>query len=211
MSTTITLSGMTGSGKTTIARELLRELPDAFMVPSTTDRLPRPDDIPGEYDYLTKPEMQDLKLRSRGTRKDKIRTLWTEERKSGHSYVTIQDVVEAAIARDGYGIMILVPTRVETLYYYLEHQREESASLIPFFIKSPGLGLLRDRVSSREQNIADFEAVWPEEQAWEAFARKSVAGFTFIDNDEDGVEAAVSKIVQQLGQTRNRSRRSARR
>lgn len=207
--TMLALSGMTGSGKTTIARALLQELEGSFMVPSTTDRKPREDDLPNEYEYLTKSEMAELKERARGTRKNKIRTLWTEERPSGHSYVTRHDAVEAALARkDGYGIMILVPRRVETLYWYLEYQRETSVALIPFFIRSFGLDVLRERVSTRTQNIADFEKVWPEERDWEALARRSVAGFTFIDNSGEGVAEAIGQIKNRLDWENDRRSRA---
>lgn len=44
--------GKSASGKTVLTDSLVRVLPNVGVIPSTTTRAPRPDDLPGEYEYV---------------------------------------------------------------------------------------------------------------------------------------------------------------
>jgi guanylate kinase len=198
LSTIITLTGITGSGKTTIARALLETLPDTRMVPSLTTRAPRPSDLPGEYRHPTRSEM--AKLRARKTRGDQ-ELLWTRDRDNGtKTYATArEDVLEALSSEGGYRIMILVPDVLRILYWFIvEDQELPDESFVPFFIRAPAIKVLRERVRARGQDPADFETVWYDEKNWEAEARQTSIGFTMIDNTEDGIATAVEQIRNRL-------------
>lgn len=88
----LTLTGASGAGKTTIARELLKKLPvDTQIVVSYTTRKPRGVDIPGEYKHISKFRFWFLK---------KIGSfLWTFDL-HGNSYGTTKRWVAKALKDD---------------------------------------------------------------------------------------------------------------
>lgn len=55
----VILSGVSGSGKDTIKRELIKRVDNIDTLPSYTDRPPRNNDIPGQtYNFVTKEEFE---------------------------------------------------------------------------------------------------------------------------------------------------------
>lgn len=59
----ISITGPSGVGKTTLARELLRTHPDWGIVVSITTREPRPSDLRGEYRYISHEEFEEREAR----------------------------------------------------------------------------------------------------------------------------------------------------
>ena len=57
----VLLSGVSGAGKDTIKKELIKRMENVESLPSYTDRLPREGDIPGEtYNFVTTQEFEKL-------------------------------------------------------------------------------------------------------------------------------------------------------
>ena len=54
------LTGSSASGKTTIARLIIEEVPNAKPLQSVTTRAVRASDIPGEYEYVNEMEFDRL-------------------------------------------------------------------------------------------------------------------------------------------------------
>lgn len=55
----VLLSGVSGSGKDTIKKELLKRMDNVTTMPSYTDRLPRPGEVDGEiYNFVTTEEFE---------------------------------------------------------------------------------------------------------------------------------------------------------
>ncbi len=55
----VLLAGVTGAGKNTIQRELIKRNENIVAIPSYTTREPRPGDVPGEtYNFVTKEEFE---------------------------------------------------------------------------------------------------------------------------------------------------------
>ena len=55
----VLLSGVSGAGKDTIKKELLKRMDNVTTMPSYTDRLPRPDETDGEvYNFVTTEEFE---------------------------------------------------------------------------------------------------------------------------------------------------------
>lgn len=55
----VLLSGVSGAGKDTIKKELLKRMENVTTMPSYTDRLPRPGEVDGEiYNFVTTEEFQ---------------------------------------------------------------------------------------------------------------------------------------------------------
>ena len=57
----VILSGVSGAGKDTIKRELIKRMENVESLPSYTSRPQRPDDIEGQtYIFVTKPEFEEM-------------------------------------------------------------------------------------------------------------------------------------------------------
>jgi guanylate kinase len=56
----VILSGVSGAGKDTVKKEIMKRMPNVKTIPSYTTRAPRPTDVPGEtYVFLTKEEFEE--------------------------------------------------------------------------------------------------------------------------------------------------------
>lgn len=97
----LTLSGVTASGKTSIAGELVKDQEFKMLVSSTT-RNRRGNDLPGEYVYLTDDEF---------TRQEDS-FLWINDY-GGTRYGTKREDLETALQADYTSIMILVPSKIK--------------------------------------------------------------------------------------------------
>ena len=57
----VLLSGVSGAGKDTIKKELIKRMDNLESLPSYTDRPPREGDIPGEtYNFVTTEEFEKM-------------------------------------------------------------------------------------------------------------------------------------------------------
>src|ERR1051325_91202 len=100
MTRILTLTGASGSGKSTIAKEILKS-PAFSLIVSFTTRGTRPTDLNGEYKCIATDEF--LKLKSRG------HFLWTMKLR-GDNYGTLKYSIDLALeSHTKTSVMILIP------------------------------------------------------------------------------------------------------
>ncbi len=181
----ITLTGPTASGKTSIARRLLEEIPGSSMVLSLTTRAPRPTDVPGEYRYVTHEEFHDLNKRGLFE--------WAVPHKE-QWYGTLKETLNEAISNPQHAwIMILVLDAVTTARTFLKkHDALEQHK--PFFILVPDDERLV-RAKKRDGNDAVIKAGQAKEINWSAWADETGTPFIRIENREGELEHSVVEIL----------------
>jgi guanylate kinase len=183
----VTLSGASGVGKSTIARELLRKK-DFTLVPSNTTRKPRESDLPGEYNYLTESQFDD------------IGTFAWQVNVHGIRVGTRTDDLDSALAAfSGISLMLVTPDTLRTLLDYAP-QEQERVYAIYLYVRSRKLLLerLRGRGSEDEQTIARRLEDCKE---WDKKAKESGLPFHFVSND--GIpKRTAKKIVTILSKIR---------
>jgi len=185
----LTLSGVTASGKTSIARELIQGSVDKKlnsdhefrMLRSYTTRNHRDSDLPWEYAYLTEDEFT----------RDENSFLWTNDY-GGARYGTKRDDLETALQADYTSIMILVPGKIEELYSYVPQ-----GSVLSIFIETPPEEEVRRRLKERGGlSEEEIELRMKQNSLWEMRARKSSIPYRFIKNSRDGLDLAVKNILE---------------
>jgi len=183
----VTISGASGAGKTTIAGWLLRLLPNSGMVPSHTTRSSRPSDIGGEYIHISKFIFWLFNI---------FRFfIWTVH-PYGHNYGTAKRSVNKAL-RDNtcFGIMLLFDT-VDKLRSYARKRGEEN-QVISFYIISPPIEVLRERLIGRGENPESVERRLSDCQRQDEEAIKSDIPYIFVRNDEE-IDLVVAHVMKRI-------------
>ncbi len=182
----ITLTGASGAGKTTIARELLEKIPiNSQMVPSHTIRKlrkPRPTDLPSEYKHVTRFWFWLLKVTGA--------FLWTVY-PHGNSYGTTKRWVAKALKDNNeVYIMILFSDAVKNLR---EFALEKSilGQVYSFYIYSPSQEVLRKRLEKRGDSLEEIEKRLSDCLKWDQDALNSGIPYEFVKNDTTIEEAVV--------------------
>jgi guanylate kinase len=188
MGTILTFSGVSASGKTTIAREILAVRPNAKMVTSITTRPPRSSDIPGEYRQVPKEVFDKLCAEEF--------FLWDVEHAGTHYGTPWESIVRAAERCDGIGIMILTPDVMPTLSKFLLSLPFPSIH-VPVFLNTPPREVLIRRIVERGDSIPSMRERWEQSSGWEDDARASLFPFHFIDNNRPITET-VSEVLKLL-------------
>ena len=169
----LSLVGASGSGKTTIARELLGLSSYARMLGSVTTRVPRPSDLPGEYEYI------DAKLFAAYMAQDVFE--WTVSI-HGSRYGTRRTSLDRGLLSGDIEIMMLVPDAMERLWKYakgLQHKVK------PFFINTPSEEELRRRLTIRGDSEEDIARRVVECRDWGLLARESLIPYCMVSNQGD--------------------------
>ncbi len=184
----LTLTGASGAGKTTIAKELLQRLSvDAQMVPSYTIRKfrkPRPTDLPGEYKHISRFRFWLLK---------KIGAfLWTAY-PHGNSYGTTKRWVIKALKDDNtIYIMILLSDAIKKLNEFAE-KTYCSSQVFSFYILSPEREILKERLRSRGDDEGEIEKRLKDCIKWDSEAKTSGMPYEFVKNDST-IEAVTTEV-----------------
>ena len=172
----ITLTGPSGTGKTTIARSLLKLDSGAKLIRSHTTRAARESDLPGEYSYNNR--LMDLAEK-------KSEYLWIILT-HGSAYATRRDEVTKSIFLNPISLMLLVPEAVAKL------RRFAPAYVVPFFILPPNEEILRKRLTERGDEPASIERRIADGKKWrEDFAKFNIP-YQKIANDGTPQETAAS-------------------
>ncbi|MDP3639836.1 MAG: hypothetical protein Q8R53_01385 [Nanoarchaeota archaeon] len=177
----LTLTGESGTGKSTIARHLLAS-PDFSMVTSTTTRKPRASDLPNEYAYVSPEQFFEIE-KAWGF-------IWTAPY-AGNYYGTKYSAIDTALCFSGYQMMILVPQVLPILFSYTKNVE-------PFFIRTPPREVLEQRLRQRGDSPEDIARRLQNAGQWEAEAAASGVPYCFIAN-EGPIEQAVGQILSSLG------------
>lgn len=88
------------------------------------------------------------------------------------------------------GIAILVPEVVPLLLVY-------TPQAIPFFVQTPAVDILRDRMLIRGDAPSDINIRLHHVGEWETTARGSTVPYVFISNNGT-IESAVDQVCKQL-------------
>src|SRR5512133_1400508 len=136
----LTISGASGTGKTTIARALLEHLPNAKFLHSYTTRSPRQTDIPGEFTYLDRQTFESMR------QTDEF--IWAADFGETSMGTRVSDLDKALKDRHKLWITVLIPDVLPRLFAYAKQINKENA-IQSIFIKSECEDDLRDRMLKR--------------------------------------------------------------
>ncbi len=163
----ITFSGASGSGKTTIAQEVLKLRPVYTLIPSLTTRAARSTDLPNEYRHISAQEFT--------AREQKHEFLWTISLHENR-YGTLKYSVDEALLKVDPSVMFIAPDCIKLLIDYTQDR------VLPFYILSPPEKLLRDRLLKRgeSQHVIDMRIA--DCKKWDEGARNSGTPYIFIRN-----------------------------
>ncbi len=185
----VTLTGCTASGKTSIARRLLEEIPGASMVVSLTTRPPRVSDIPGEYQHVTHETFT-------GGMKQGLFE-WTVPYNE-HWYGTrTKDLRAAILERRKVHVMILALDVVTKVRQFMKKQGSLEEHK-PFFIYAP-LDERRIRAVERDGSDALIKSRADKERYWPAWMDNSATPFIRIENVNGMLERSIGEIRSAIG------------
>lgn len=182
----LTLSGASGTGKTTIAKALLKKLPtDARMVPSytTPTRKSRDTDIPGEYKYVSRFRFRFLKTIGA--------FLWTVY-PHDNSYGTTKHWVTKALKDDNVVYVMILFDAVKDLREFAT-KSGLSSRVHSFYICSPSQEVLKKRLDNRGDSAEEIEKRLADCLKWDQDALSSGIPYEFVRNDQE-IEEAVAEI-----------------
>ena len=183
----LTLTGASGAGKTTLAKEFLKLPVYAQMVPSYSTRKPRDADIPGEYKYVNKFRFWFLKTTGA--------FLWTVY-PHGNSYGTTKRWVIKALKDDNtVYIMILFSDAIKILNSFAE-KTGCPGRVFYFYILSPSQEILRERLRSRGDKEDEIEKRIADCVKWDPEAKTSDIPYEFVKND--GMIESITEEVATL-------------
>ncbi len=184
MGTIITLTGSSGSGKTTIAQHLLAADPTLKRVVSLTSRMPRTTDLSGEYRYsYSAKDFADMETQNK--------FLWNVTA-HGNRYGTLRQSVDEALTAPHNSLMILVPEAVVLL-----HQYAPPRQVISFYIVAPSDTVLKQRLTQRGDSPQNIDQRIADCRTWQTQAIQSQIPYLFVHNDGP-VTNAVSAILNFL-------------
>ncbi len=185
----LTLTGPSGTGKSSIAERLLHELPRARLLRSYTTRPPRRSDLASEYEYVLKDAFERLRLSKQFE--------WTADY-AGNSYGTRrEDLIQALRDPLNVFISILVPERVTTM---LAVARELKCAnrLKSFFIRPPDPAVLVERMWTRGDKPESIQKRQKESASWERDAHASGIPYVFIEDTDGPLELKLQAIKRHL-------------
>lgn len=183
----LTLTGPSGVGKTTIAKQLLQRNHRVKLVQSVTTRRSRPSDMLDEYRHVSPGEFDTLSRRGV--------FLWTTDY-TGLHYGTQKDVIGQVLRqKNAIGVMLLVPDVLPLLEGYLE-KFSDKLSLVKVFVTAPR-AVLEQRLVARGDEAKSIRRKLSESSSWETLAKYAKPPFHFVSNDRL-IQQTVAEVEQLL-------------
>ena len=174
------LSGPSGAGKGTLVKQVLQQVPDAWVSVSATTRQPRPGEVDGkDYYFLDQPHFD--KLVSQGGFLE-----WAHVH--GNSYGTLRSRVQERIDR---GSQVILEIDVQGAFQVKKAMPE--AHLI--FIEPPSLEELERRLRGRGTETE--EVICSRMKTAEVELARKMEYDVQVVNDE--LERATEKLVSYIG------------
>lgn len=183
----LTLTGASGTGKTTLANMLYQALPNALPLISYTTRKSRPTDLPGDYAFLSEQEFASME-----THDD---FLWTAN--VGETrYGTTKDSLRHALEDNSrIHVMILVPETVPNVHDFAK-SIGMADQVKSFLFETPSSDVLRERMSGRGDDAESIQGRIETTGAFESKARATGISFIMIpDLDLEGKAQTVLKNI----------------
>lgn len=184
----ITLTGASGTGKTTIAQALMERLPNALPLISYTTRPPRPNDLPGDFIFVSKREFEVIASSNE--------FLWTAKVGDTRYATKKEDLKQAFADKDAVRIMLLVPERLPNVHAYAK-KLGMSNRLLSFAIASPGADILRKRMRERGDDEITIEKRIAATSDFEEKARKAGVPLVWIQ-DEGDLDKKIYAVLQRI-------------
>lgn len=185
----LTLTGPSGTGKTTIAKRLLAELPDASLLRSITTRDPRPSDLPGEYEYVTRDAFETLRREGEFEWTATLAGTWYGTRRED-LFIAVR---EPALA----WISILVPERIPNILAVARELKCPNR-VKAFFILPPSGSVLEGRMRERGDTPDAIEKRRTVDSSWEDAARMSGIPYIFIEDLNGPIDDKVTAIKRHI-------------
>jgi guanylate kinase len=182
----LTLSGASGTGKTSIEQALIDRLPNARPLLSITTRKSRPTDIMGDFQHVSGEEFTGMEQRGE--------FLWHAA--IGETrYGTRRTDLQYALAHPNIiWIMILIPSTVQNLLQAAAAEPGDH-DIRSFYILNPSDDILRKRLLTRgETEEAIASRALKEMAHFEQSAKQS--GLPFIEiADNDDLEEKIQAVI----------------
>ena len=187
----ITITGVSGSGKSSLKKRLLKRLPQkAINSQGISTRPPRASEEPATADNVV------LTLQQYEERKRSRPTLWDIE-SGGYRYGGETEVVDEGLSDDGkHRVMIIVPEIVPVVFSHAYEKGREHI-VLPFFIRTAPDALLQQRMLQRGDAPKKIEERIRLGANWEREAERSDIPYIFIP-DNDLIEEKLEVILTHL-------------
>lgn len=193
----VTLTGASGVGKTSIVRELLKDLCHigGKVMISYTTRAPRESDLPGEYCYVSDAEFNVIRAEGR--------FLWTVEVHGarhgtltgsvlGALFASASDSVSSSVSAPRVvSFMLLVPDVLERLWEF-GRGIVPNPAITSFYVLAPPPEVLRARLLMRGDGAAAIDGRLRDCARWDEEAKTSRIPYIFITNDGPIARAVVA-------------------
>jgi guanylate kinase len=187
----LTISGASGAGKTTIARALLEQLPNAKFLHSYTTRSPRQTDIPGEFTYLNRHTFESMRQTEE--------FIWAADFGETSMGTRISDLDRALKDRNKLWITVLLPDVLPRLFAYAKQVKKEDA-IQSVYIKTECDDVLRKRMLKRGDMESQVEERLKLCKTFDDEAKYIKIPFIWVKNDRS-IQDVLTEIEDALEKT----------
>lgn len=184
----LTLTGASGAGKTTLAKELIRLLPSAELSPGCTTRAMRPNETAADVHHLSPEKFNEM--RERGE------FLWAVE-VHGHWYGTLKSVVVSGLTAPGHCLLLALTSDVLPTLKGFAAEFGPSEAVRSIYVLSPAATTLRHRLSAREIDKESIERRLVDCRLWDRDASSSGL-YDFLVPGEGAVEVNARQVIEGL-------------
>lgn len=169
----VTLTGASGVGKSSIVKKLLEKISGSGLIISNTSRKHRDNDLPGEYRYLIKKEMEEMNCQNK--------LLWLVDNHGDYYGTATSDVVEIADFPDKIFFMILSAGVLDILKSFA---KDLGIKVVSIYVLAPPEEILRERLRKRGDSEIGINKKIEDCRDWDsgAMANRHLYDY-FIKND----------------------------
>lgn len=177
----VVIAGPTGSGESTITKEILNRFPSTVRLVTATTRPPRSGEEPNrDYYFFTEEEFKDKEARG-----EILESTYNEAR--GVHYGTYAPDLKEKLEA---GKIIIVNPDIVGAKYYKEHNNAAT-----IFIKTDSVDILMDRIRARNPEMSEEELVLRRQNA-EAEIRDEQSFYDYtVLNRNGALDDAINEVV----------------